>query len=575
MTDVVQQIKDKLDLAAFLGSYIRLSSAGKNFKGLCPFHKEKSPSFMVSPDRQIWHCFGCAAGGDLIGFLMKYENLEFIEALKILGEKAGIDIGRAGNQDHRQINDLYHINAAAKEFFKKSLTQEALDYLYSRGLKKETIEEFEVGYAPGGSDSLLRSLLNAKFAPADIEKAGLSFKTERGTYIDRFRNRIMFPLHNSFGKPIGFTGRIMPGYENEKTGKYVNSPETPIFNKSKLLYGFDKTKNSIRESRTAVLIEGQMDFLMSWQDGLKNLVATSGTATTEEHLKILKRVADTLILSFDRDDAGQAATERTIDLAGAADFAVKVLIVPEDVQAKDPADIVVANPGLFASLAAKAVPAMDYYFAKYAVGRKISITQWKQNIRAVLGKIKILYSPVEKARYIQELAGLSGIDEQHLQEEMESLKIGSSKSETGDQPAVEAPLISRKEVISQRIASLVVSHKSLYGECAPALAILDPNYQKAIAYHCDSQSVSLPEEIRSLVDIIALRTGLELISDPVKAKTELGELTRQLKLENFKERRQEMMDVIHLAEKTNDDAKLAAVLPEFDKLSKEIQTLER
>ncbi|KKU77195.1 MAG: DNA primase [Candidatus Harrisonbacteria bacterium RIFOXYA1_FULL_48_8] len=594
MSDVVQQIKDKLDLAAFLGSYIKLSPAGKNLKGLCPFHKEKTPSFMVSPDRQIWHCFGCAAGGDLIGFLMKYENLEFVEALKILGEKAGIDIGRAGNQDQRQINVLYHINAAAKEFFKKSLTQEALNYLYSRGLKKETIEEFELGYAPAGSDALLRYLLSAKFAPADIEKAGLTFKTERGTFIDRFRNRIMFPLHNSFGKSIGFTGRIMPlpsealpvrqaglakegGYE---APKYVNSPETPIFNKSKLLYGFDKTKGLIRESRTAVLIEGQMDFLMAWQDGLKNLAATSGTAMTGEHLKILKRVADTLVLSFDRDDAGQAATERTIDLAGAADFAVKVLMVPEGVQAKDPADIVNASSGLFASLAAKAVPAMDYYFAKYDVSKKISVTQWKQNIRAVLGKIKMLYSPVEKARYIQELAGLSGVAEHHLQEEMEGLPSvktagdsGPSES-SGEKTDNDAP-ISRKEVISQRIASLVASHKNLYGECAPALAILDPNYQKAIAYHCDSQSVSLPEEIRSLVDLIALRTGLELISDPIKAKTELGVLTRQLKMENLKGKRQEMVDAIRLAEKTNDDAKLAVTLSEFDKLSKEIQTLEQ
>ena len=218
---------------------------------------------------------------------------------------------------------------------------------------------------------------------------------------------------------------------------------------------------------------------------------------------------------------------------------------------------------------------MDYYFAKYDVSKKISVTQWKQNIRAVLGKIKMLYSPVEKARYIQELAGLSGVAEHHLQEEMEGLPSvktagdsGPSES-SGEKTDNDAP-ISRKEVISQRIASLVASHKNLYGECAPALAILDPNYQKAIAYHCDSQSVSLPEEIRSLVDLIALRTGLELISDPIKAKTELGVLTRQLKMENLKGKRQEMVDAIRLAEKTNDDAKLAVTLSEFDKLSKEI-----
>jgi len=273
MPQTVELVKERLDVADFLRGYLTLHPAGKNFRALCPFHKEKTPSFMVSPERQSWHCFGCNIGGDVIAFLMKYENLEFIEALRILAERAGVEM--RGSRDEREFGVLYDVNRVAKDYFRAAL---ALDtegvkavraYLGERGLHDATIQEFELGFAPQSSDGLSRHLMKAGFTIADIERAGLTFKTDRGTYWDRFRGRIMFPIHNHFGKPVGFTGRILPDSihsqptEGSVAAKYVNSPETPVYAKSKLLYGFYKSKPHIREAKKAVLVEGQMDFLMA------------------------------------------------------------------------------------------------------------------------------------------------------------------------------------------------------------------------------------------------------------------------------------------------------------------------
>ena len=329
MNTPIQGIKDRLDIVDFIRSYVTLLPAGKNFKAPCPFHKEKTPSFIVSPERQTWHCFGaCSEGGDVFKFLMKYENLEFYEALKVLAEKAGVELKQISPAEQRQFGILYDINNAAKDFFRKELwkSRESLDYFKKRGLQKETVEEFELGLAPDKFDALTVYLTKADYNVVDIERAGLNFKNDRGSYIDRFRGRLMFPIHNHFGKVVGFSGRIFPQLETEKmdVGKYVNSPETTIFNKSRILYGFHKTKNHIKEQQSAVLVEGQMDFLMLYQDGIKNAVATSGTALTIDHLRVLRRFADQLVLSFDSDEAGIKAAERSIDLAHSFDFNTKI-----------------------------------------------------------------------------------------------------------------------------------------------------------------------------------------------------------------------------------------------------------
>src|SRR3989338_1967261 len=267
-------IKEKLDVVDFIRGYLNVKPGGKNFKACCPFHKEKTPSFMVSPERQSWHCFGCGAHGDVFGFLMQHENLEFGEALRVLAEKTGVELKRLNPAEYKFPGLLYEINSSATDFFKKSLQSfpRGKKYLEERGLTQNTIEEFDLGWAPPETEALSLHFLNSGYTPEDIIRAGLSIRTERGLLLDRFRGRIMFPIHNHMGKVVGFTGRILPEYDREGIGKYVNSPESPIFAKSKILYGFSKSKSFIKEANSAFLVEGQMDFLMSWQVGVKNAV---------------------------------------------------------------------------------------------------------------------------------------------------------------------------------------------------------------------------------------------------------------------------------------------------------------
>lgn len=563
-------IREKIDVADFIRQYVQLTPAGKNLKGLCPFHKEKSPSFVVSPDRQIWHCFGCGAGGDIFGFLMKFENIEFIEALKILAERAGISIAQIGNADQKKYDALYEINRIAKDFFKSSLNEDlgrpSLKYLTERGLKKETIDEFEVGIALPINDALTRHLTKMGYSVADVERAGIAFKTERGTYWDRFRNRIMFPLYNHFGKVIGFTGRVMPGNESADIGKYVNSPETPIYNKSKVLYGFFKTKNDIRTANSAVIVEGQMDFLMAYQDGVKNLVATSGTALTPEHLKTMRRLAENVVLSFDNDSAGRAAAERTIDLAEANDFNVKV-ILPAPGSAKDPADVVRETPGKFKELVDASVPAMEYYFDYYGVSKQQPISDRKKSVRHALSKIKVISSPVEQQHWLNELSLRSNLSEAVLSAEMGSLKTDIQKTVSLESANIqiqpEEPL-TRLDIIIHRLLSLLLLDAELGKQILAERELIPERYLPIFDHIINNPKGSPSEDIAPLVNMLYLQTSL---GDPLKAHLEWKELLRSLREMRKNDVKKELQEHIRQAELAKDETLLQDLLAQYSKLT--------
>ena len=585
----VEQIKEKLDIAEFVRSYISIQPAGKNFKALCPFHKEKTPSFIISPERQTWHCFGaCSDGGDIFKFLMKYENLEFHEALKILAEKAGVELKRISPADQKQFGVLYEINEAAKEFFISQLAEktniEANKYLDNRGLKPETIKEFELGLAPDKWDSLAVYLIKKGYSAADIERAGLIFKNERGNLIDRFRNRIMFPIYNNFGKTIGFSGRILPQFETPETGKYVNSPETLIFNKSKILYGFHKTKNHIRDKKITVAVEGQMDFLMAYQDGVKNAVAISGTALTADHLKVLKRLADEIIFCFDNDEAGLKAAERGIDLANQQDFSVKLLVIENY---KDPAEIIQKSPGLLLKLLDEAKSAMEFYFDRYLnkqlttnnqqLTTKINLSEFKKNIRIVLLKIKNLASAIEQAHWLKELSSKIGIKEEVLLEELSQLKK-SNLSENALRQLAQikqtfAP--TRRDLIAERLIGLLMLNENFLSIISDHFVYLPNDYLMIIESIKNRQK---PNEERLLekLNLISLRSSAESSLDEEKIKNELNELLRQLKTEYFKEKRNELAELIKKTENAKgvgQEKEISIALEEFDRVSKLIHNL--
>ncbi|MEK7554510.1 MAG: CHC2 zinc finger domain-containing protein [Patescibacteria group bacterium] len=593
MSNTAELIKEKLDIADFVRGYVPLTPAGKNFKGLCPFHKEKTPSFIVSPDRQAWHCFGCNQGGDAISFLMKYENLEFIEALRILAERTGVEMA-ATNRDERAYAALYDINRVAKDFFVANLAAETAtakgvrEYLANRGLTEETIKEFEIGFAPNASDLLSRHLTKAGFSMQDIERAGLSFKTERGTYWDRFRGRVMFPITNHFGKVVAFTGRVLPsegsaappgrssssGRESTEgfvAAKYVNSPETPIFSKSKILFGFSKSKRHIRDAKVAVLVEGQMDFLMAWQSGVKNIAASSGTATTTEHLKQLARAAETVVLAFDADEAGQVAAERVSDLAAALDLAVK--IVRPDPNLKDPADIVRENPARFAEVVASAEPAIRFYLRRH-LGEGANIarndpTALKKGIRTVLSKVKVAVSPVEQAYWIREIAGVTGIPERSLLAEMAAILTVAPKTSSisgiPSPPAPEREVVSRRDRILERILSLAVAEPALRGDIEREAIFLGEPYTKVLS--CIVKGEPIPGEFSELADIVSM--GASIGPTGVTAVSELADLLKQLKLDRYRSERERLSMVIRAAERAGDHAALESALKEFMKISQE------
>ena len=573
---LTEQIKDKLDVADFIGSYVQLKPAGKNLKGSCPFHKEKTPSFMVSPDRQMWHCFGsCGEGGDIIKFLMKYENIDFSEALKILAEKAGIEIRKVSPMEQKQFGILYDINQTAKEFFKKSLlgSEEASEYLNSRGLKKEIIEEFELGFAPVNPDELTLYLVNLGYDVRDIERAGLNFKSDRGGYFDRFRGRIMFPIDNHFGKTVGFSGRILPKYDNGEMGKYVNSPETLIYNKSKILYGLSKSKNFIREEGRVVLVEGQMDFLMLWQDKVMNIVATSGTALTPDHLKALRKQTDRAIFCFDNDEAGIKAAERSIELANQLDFGVNILVLKDY---KDPAEAVEKSPGTFKHLIENSKPVFEFYFDQYLpkVDASADFAEIKKNIRVVLSKIKNISSPVEQFHWIKNLASRVKTDEKFLTEEMEKMKT----SATGKKEIEQTETFARKdrlELIADRIVSMAIAEPALMDKIKESRDYLPQNHRVICENLTDKKSLSDPELAKTL-DVLSLRSGFELEffeNDPVKINAEFENLLSHLKLEHYKKEREKLRLMIREAEKAGDGEKLNVLLKKFDGLSKIIQNV--
>lgn len=563
MPDTVAEIKNRLDTLEFFKGYLKLIPAGRSWKALCPFHKEKTPSFSISPDRGSWYCFGCSQGGDVFKFLMQFENIEFFDALKILAEKTGVHLD-ASSGVHDTYKPLYELNRLAKDFYCTQLQQlgafaaAARQYLEDRGLTKETIQEFEIGLATTNGDSLFRHLVSQKKSVQEIEKAGLILRSERGTYFDRFRSRIMFPLYNQFGKIVGFTGRILPihGVQTENVGKYVNSPETPIFNKSKLLYGLDKAKNAIRDEGYAIVVEGQMDLIMMWQDEIRNVVASSGTALTVDHLAALRRLTDTVIFSFDTDAAGLAAAERSIDLAAAQDFNIKILHTGEY---KDPADVVKAVPGLMKQYITEAKQAMEFYYTRYPIN-DVDRNVQKKNIRALLGKIKNSASAIDRSKNVSELARRTGLPEAVLMEEMQALpktESASSKEATVITP-IEERHETRKEKILSRMNIIALGHPELDSE------------RETVELYCTEEERSW---ITKKSEELTARAGLESEKPIEEAKKEYKKLLNELKREYLKNRREELRLQIASSEREGNEEKLHEFLKEFDGVLHELHNV--
>ena len=423
--DDIELIKSKINIVDLIQEYLPLKKAGVNFKTKCPFHDEKNPSFIVSPERQIWHCFSCSRGGDIFKFLMEKEGMEFKEALELLAKKSGVVLKRRALKKEPK-DRLYEANLKAQEFFhhiltKHALGKQALDYLHKRGLKDETIEAYGIGYAPNSWESLTKFLTKRGFSAAELINSGLVVPSNRLCY-DRFRGRITFPLIDIKDKIIGFSGRVLDGSEP----KYINTPQTAVFDKSSFLFGIHRSRGEIRAKNEAILVEGEMDAILSYQSGVKNAVASKGTALTAGQIALLQKYAQNILLCFDTDLAGDNAARRGIEMADAAGFNIKVIQFKE---AKDPAEVISSDPKAWQEAVAAATPIYDWYLEsaqiRYDLTDPSNIKKVSQELISIWAKIS---DDLVREHYIQRLASLLKVEEEMVRGAVSKERGGSTTS---------------------------------------------------------------------------------------------------------------------------------------------------
>jgi DNA primase len=431
MTDT-QTIKDRIDLVQFIQEYLPLKKTGANWKANCPFHQEKSPSFMVHPEKQIWHCFGCSKGGDIFTFVQEMEGLGFPETLKMLADRAGVKIDVKNSEiKNSQRNRLLEITKKAAYFFHNFLLEvpankPARDYLEQRGLKPGTIIDWQIGFSPDQWDLLTKYLVKHGFLINDLVDAGLTIKKQdehSGSvrYYDRFRGRIMFPLSDVHGNVVGFTGRIL--VEKPDTGgKYINSPQTMLYDKSRMLYGLHKAKTNIKIRNKVLIVEGQMDVVTSHQEGMGYVVAASGTALTGEQVRLLKRYTTEIIMAFDGDNAGENAGKRGIEVAVEEGMHVKVVKIPAGL-GKDADECIKKDKKKWFDCVEHAVDSMDWYFDVAANHLNSNDPRSKQKASEfLLGHIARIPHVVEQEHWLEKLAQLIFIDTSILREELVKIR---------------------------------------------------------------------------------------------------------------------------------------------------------
>lgn len=406
MNDQVAEVKGKTDIVSVIGERIELKKAGRNFKANCPFHGERTPSFMVSSELQIFKCFGCDAKGDVFTFLERFEGMDFPEALKYLADKVGVKLKTFTGSQKSEKDKIIEINSLALRFYNYMLLnhevgKKALNYLLNdRGLKKSIIEEFQLGYSPDNSGFLKRFLIDKKkFLASEIERAGIGIN--RGNFYDRFSGRVIFPLFDHRGNPIGFSGRVLP-WDRRETGKYINSPETPTYHKSSVLYALDKTRQNIKKKGVAIIVEGELDAISSYQAGIKNVVAIKGSALTEDQVRLLSRFAQKFILALDADLAGDAAARRGILVAQKVGVEVKVAKMASG---KDPDEAARNDLDGYKKSLIESVPIWDFFidsaFKRYDGSTGVGKGKISKEVISVLSEID---DKIVQAHYIGILA---------------------------------------------------------------------------------------------------------------------------------------------------------------------------
>lgn len=587
--DVIDRIRDSTDIIDVLSDYVPLKKSGQNYKGLCPFHSEKTPSFVVSPSKQLYHCFGCGAGGDLFNFLVRYENISFPEAVRSLAKKAGINI-EVRSKDPRlktRRESLIIINREAEEHFRRNLKgtsgKTAREYLLKRGIREKTIEDFRLGFSLPAWEGLLTDLGKKGYSPEVLREAGLIVPRESGKgYYDRFRGRIIFPIHNIEGDVIGFGGRVM----DDSLPKYINSPETPVYSKGENLYAFNKAKDYIRKEGFLILVEGYMDAIALHQSGIPNTAATLGTALTKGHLKAINRFTKNVIVVFDADPAGQKAASMGLDIFLEGGIEAKVIQLPEG----DDPDSFIRREGKdrFVNLLKEAPSLIDFNLRQIltpdsrlpglalrsGAGQTPDLNERAGRVGEALVVISKIPNSIKRGFYIKRLAEKTGIDEPFLIEEFKKLK--TPKKDRGSRFTVQS-LQSRPKA-EELLIHLMLKDKDIASEILDTLSPEDFTYipfriiVRAVRESLEKFKEVIPERLISNEND---QEALSLLSELSLKEFEYEDLRKvmedclfRINLSEREKRLSEIQTRIKEAELRGEEENVLALLSEKQRLAK-------
>jgi DNA primase len=576
MSSTVEQIKARLNIADVVSSYIKLEKAGSNYRACCPFHNEKTPSFFVSPTRESYHCFGCNKGGDMISFVQEIEGLDFLGALEVLAGRAGVEITKSDPRLKSEHDRLYGLLDVATTYYTDQLarTPAVIDYLVARGLTEETIKEFRLGYTPDEWRGLYNHLAGLGYLPEEMEKVGLVIRStqsagSRGESIyDRFRGRVMFPLANSAGRVVAFSGRIYDDKSHEAGGaKYINSPQTLLYDKSQVLYGYDRAKTEIRRRDFCILVEGQMDLLMAHQSELRNTVAVSGTALTDKHLNQLRRLSGNLIMAFDADAAGVEASRRAVDLAFGQGLDVKIAGLPAG---SDPAELIAKDKNAWYTVIKAATNFIDFYLAAL-LKKKLEPRAFKLAVsREVLPYVAKINNAIDQAHFVTKIADLLNIEQGPIWVELDKARRASQSSTKEPTASAAVPDQDRRGLIISRVFSLLYWLEEK-GESPIDLGVAKQELARLLGTEgmSELEKTFHPKKDRLILEAEVAYEGNKHLDQ------ELKDLIYNLEEETLRQRLQLVMRDLKAAEQLGDYEQVNQLLKECQALSKKINTIKQ
>ena len=578
MQDAKEEVRARLNIEDVIGEYVQLKRAGRNFKGLSPFTSERTPSFFVSPDKHIWHDFSSNKGGDVFSFVMQAEGMDFRQALEHLARKAGVDLSlyeTKGSQElAKRRKRIIEAHEKAVNYYQHSMLRNktALEYIFrTRGLSKQIVTAFRIGYAPDSGTALLNYLTKQGYSRRELTDAGLVGRYGK----DTFRGRMMVPLMDASGQVIGFTGRIIGDVPNAP--KYLNTPQTVVYDKSRHVFGFSQAKEAIRQQGYTVIVEGNLDVVSSHQVGVRQVVATAGTAMTEYHLRALKRLSSDVRLAYDGDKAGIAATERAIGIASSVGVELTIISLPDD--AKDPDELIQRDPTLWTNAIDEAQPAVDWVLDQYSRREDLATAAGKRAFTtAGLGLVKLLTDPVEREHYEQKIASMVGGTLATIRAKLDQTDVASAqRTKKSVKHAGESPpdteayqdnalAVAMIDGPSQELLTYM-NTELFHGEARQAVA-------KYLAAHHGTALTRTPPELNeydTYVKILLLKADTRYAEWGEQDRYfETARLIRQIEHEYKKQTRDQLTTQLREAEAADDESRATQLRAELNTLIKEI-----